>query len=60
MVYTRLFGQENIVINSEKIARDLLEHRSQNYSDRPEIATNELYEFVNCCALPPLMTSTNL
>ncbi|KAJ8583488.1 cytochrome P450 [Rhizopogon salebrosus TDB-379] len=42
MVYTRLFGQENIVINSEEIARDLLEHRSQNYSDRPEIATNTL------------------
>ena len=44
MVYTRLFSQENIVINSEEIARDLLEHRSQNYSDRPEIVTNELYE----------------
>lgn len=43
MVYTQLFGQDNIVINSERIARDLLEHRSQNYSDRPEIATNELF-----------------
>ncbi|KAG0706122.1 cytochrome P450 [Suillus ampliporus] len=43
MVYTRLFGQDNIVINSEQIARDLLEHRSGNYSDRPEIATNELF-----------------
>lgn len=43
MVYTKLFGQENIVVNSEKIARALLENRSQNYSDRPEIATNELF-----------------
>ncbi|KAG2032098.1 cytochrome P450 [Suillus americanus] len=43
MVYTKLFGQDNIVINSEEIARDLLENRSQNYSDRPEIATNELF-----------------
>ncbi|KAG1744159.1 uncharacterized protein EDB91DRAFT_213216 [Suillus paluster] len=43
VVYTRLFGQDNIVINSEEIARDLLENRSQNYSDRPEIATNELF-----------------
>ncbi|KAJ8583483.1 cytochrome P450 [Rhizopogon salebrosus TDB-379] len=42
MVYMRLFGQENIIINSEETARDLLEHRSQNYSDRPEIATIEL------------------
>lgn len=46
MVYTKLFGQDNIVINSEKIARALLEHRSQNYSDRPEIATNELYDLL--------------
>jgi hypothetical protein len=60
MVYTRLFGQENIVINSEEIARDLLEHRSQNYSDRPEVATNTLYEFVNRCALRPLIASTNV
>lgn len=43
VIYTRLFGQDNIVINSERVARDLLEHRSQNYSDRPEIATNELF-----------------
>ncbi|KAG0700290.1 cytochrome P450 [Suillus ampliporus] len=43
VVYTKLFGQDNIVINSEEIARDLLEHRSHNYSDRPEIATNELF-----------------
>jgi len=47
VVYTRLFLQDNIVINSEQIARDLLEHRSQNYSDRPVIATNELYELSN-------------
>lgn len=43
VVYTQLFGQDNIVINSERVARDLLEHRSQNYSDRPEIATNKLF-----------------
>ncbi|KAG1883223.1 hypothetical protein F4604DRAFT_1920406 [Suillus subluteus] len=43
MVYTKLFGQDNIVINSEEIARDVLENRSQNYSDRPEIATNDLF-----------------
>lgn len=46
MVYTKLFGQDNIVVNSEKIARALLENRSQNYSDRPEIATNELYDLL--------------
>ncbi|OAX36943.1 cytochrome P450 [Rhizopogon vinicolor AM-OR11-026] len=41
--YTRLFSQDNIIINSEEVARDLLENRSHNYSDRPEIATNELF-----------------
>ncbi|KAH0835878.1 cytochrome P450 [Lanmaoa asiatica] len=35
IVYTRLFGMEIIVINSEKIAQDLLANRSTNYSDRP-------------------------
>jgi len=47
MVYIQLFGQDNIVINSEQIARDLLEHRSQNYSDRPEMGPHEMYELLN-------------
>jgi hypothetical protein len=42
LVYTRLFSQDNIIINSEQVARDLLDHRSQNYSDRPEIVTSEM------------------
>ncbi|OJA12270.1 hypothetical protein AZE42_08146 [Rhizopogon vesiculosus] len=42
MFYTRLFSQDNIIINSEEVARNLLENRSHKYSDRPEIATNEL------------------
>jgi hypothetical protein len=42
VVYTRLLSLDNIIINSEQVARDLLDHRSQNYSDRPEIATNEM------------------
>ena len=42
LVYTSFFNQEIIVINSEKVARALLEQRSNIYSDRPEIATNAL------------------
>ena len=44
LVYTRLLNQEVIVINSEEVARDLLERRSYNYSDRPAIIrmTNDL------------------
>ncbi|KAG1835055.1 cytochrome P450 [Suillus variegatus] len=37
LVYSRLLNQEIILINTEKVARDLLERRSNNYSDRPGI-----------------------
>jgi hypothetical protein len=43
LVYTSFFNQEIIVINSEKVARALLEQRSNIYSDRPEIPTNALF-----------------
>ncbi|KAF9235265.1 cytochrome P450 [Melanogaster broomeanus] len=43
LVYSRLFNQDVIIINSEKIAKDLLEDRSSNYSDRPNIPTNALF-----------------
>ncbi|KAF9237855.1 hypothetical protein BU15DRAFT_62877 [Melanogaster broomeanus] len=39
LVYSRLFNQDIIIINSEKIAKDLLEDRSSNYSDRPNLVT---------------------
>ncbi|KAF9230214.1 cytochrome P450, partial [Melanogaster broomeanus] len=32
-----------IIINSEKIAKDLLEDRSSNYSDRPNLVTTALF-----------------
>ncbi|KAF9237858.1 cytochrome P450 [Melanogaster broomeanus] len=43
LIYSRLFNQEIIIINSEKIAKDLLEDRSSNYSDRPDIVTMALF-----------------
>ena len=44
IIYTRLLTQDIIVINSEKIAQDLLDRRSKNYSSRPAsiIPMNEL------------------
>ena len=44
LVYTRLLNQEVIVLNSEEVAKDLLEQRSYNYSDQPAIIrmTNDL------------------
>ncbi|KAF9237857.1 cytochrome P450 [Melanogaster broomeanus] len=43
LVYSRLFNQDIIIINSEKIAKDLLEDRSHNYSDRPNMVTIALF-----------------
>ncbi|KIK92994.1 hypothetical protein PAXRUDRAFT_12903 [Paxillus rubicundulus Ve08.2h10] len=43
LVYARLFDKDIIIISSRKIAKDLLEDRSINYSDRPNIITNELF-----------------
>ncbi|KAH7923966.1 cytochrome P450 [Leucogyrophana mollusca] len=39
LLYVRFFNRDVVVINSEKIAKDLLEKRSSNYSSRPYIAT---------------------
>ncbi|KIJ66855.1 hypothetical protein HYDPIDRAFT_108787 [Hydnomerulius pinastri MD-312] len=45
IIYTQLLGQDIIVINSERVARDLLDRRSQNYSSRPAslIPINQLF-----------------
>ncbi|KAG9311216.1 cytochrome P450 [Chiua virens] len=37
LVYSRFLNQDIIVINSEEIAKNILERRSYNYSDRPAI-----------------------
>ncbi|KAI9459772.1 cytochrome P450 [Boletus coccyginus] len=42
LVYSRLLGKDIIIINSEKIAKDLLEDRSRNYSDRPYFIANDM------------------
>ncbi|KAG2362788.1 cytochrome P450 [Suillus spraguei] len=43
IVYSHVFGQHIIIINSEKVANELLEKRSYNYSDRPDLPTNILF-----------------
>jgi hypothetical protein len=42
LVYFRLMGKDIIVLNSEKVAKELLENRSKNCSDRPYFITCEL------------------
>ena len=34
-MFARLFHKPAIIINSVKVARELMEKRSANYSDRP-------------------------
>ncbi|KAG2126528.1 cytochrome P450 [Suillus clintonianus] len=41
LVFVRLLDQEVVVINSEHVARALLDKRSRIYSDRPYLATIE-------------------
>lgn len=36
-------GQDIVIINSLKVATDLLEKRSNIYSDRPDLAMVKLY-----------------
>ena len=42
LVYTKLLGKDFIIINSVKVAHDLLEKRSAIYSERPYLPANEL------------------
>ncbi|KAG1868676.1 cytochrome P450 [Suillus subluteus] len=42
IVHSRILGIDFIIINSEAIARELLDKRSANYSTRPVIRTGEL------------------
>ncbi|KAH0826242.1 cytochrome P450 [Lanmaoa asiatica] len=46
IIYTRIFKMDILVINSAKVARDLVELRSNIYSDRPKLATIEPYGIV--------------
>lgn len=43
IVYSRIFGQDIIIVNSEKMARILAEKRSTIYSDRPHSPLYRLF-----------------
>ena len=52
IVYTRMFGQDVILLNSEEVAVALLDKRSQKYSDRPEFSPAEMYVLLSVsCSL---------
>jgi cytochrome P450 len=41
LIYCRLFGRQIVVLQSQEIAKALLEHRSIIYSDRPPLSTTK-------------------
>ena len=43
MTHFNVFGQHIVVLNSHKVAQDLLNKRSGIYSDRPPFVMGELY-----------------
>ncbi|KAF8552144.1 cytochrome P450 [Imleria badia] len=42
LIYIRLLGKDILIINSEKVAKDLFENRSKIYSDRPHFIISEM------------------
>lgn len=54
-MHLRVLTQDLIVLNSYEAIRDLLEHRSHNYSDRPHIPANDMWvvnvNFIGGCVL---------
>ncbi|KAJ8588732.1 cytochrome P450 [Rhizopogon salebrosus TDB-379] len=42
IVYYRLFSEDVVILNSERVARDLLDRRSHNYSTRPQMFSRVL------------------
>ncbi|KAN0091298.1 Cytochrome P450 [Tylopilus felleus] len=53
LVYTRIFNMDVLIINSAKVARDLVDLRSNIYSDRPKFATAEPYGIASGTILMP-------
>ena len=51
IVYTHMFGQDIILLNSEEVAVALLDKCSSKYSDQPEFAPAELYVLLFLCSL---------
>ncbi|KAG9312714.1 cytochrome P450 [Chiua virens] len=43
VMYMRVFGQDIVVLNSEEVAIELLEKRSQKYSDRPVFSVSDMF-----------------
>ncbi|KIK97017.1 hypothetical protein PAXRUDRAFT_137193 [Paxillus rubicundulus Ve08.2h10] len=53
IIYVRLLGLNFIVLNSEKVARALLDQRSTVYSDRPQTPVHEMFGIgFNTVSLP--------
>ena len=52
IVYANLLGKDFIIINSAKVAHDLLDRRSTIYSGRPYMPENKTYAVAFGCCMP--------
>ncbi|EIW86000.1 cytochrome P450, partial [Coniophora puteana RWD-64-598 SS2] len=43
IVHCRIWGQDTIIVNSERVARELLDKRSSNYSDKTLIEATQAF-----------------
>ena len=53
LIHVNVFGQPMLIISSRKVATDLMDRRSSNYSDRPVIVgdpLNRLQSFPELCS----------
>ena len=51
IVYLNALGQSMLIVGSYKVAHELLEKRSANYSDRPQSVMAKVYVFSFSIAL---------
>ena len=42
IIYLDILGKELVLLNSEKVANDLLDKRSSIYSDRPQLPFHDM------------------
>ena len=55
LIYVNILGQDTLIIGSFDVASDLLEKRSNIYSDRPVLTLDEMCVLLKIGCFSPLM-----
>ncbi|KAF5360007.1 hypothetical protein D9758_007612 [Tetrapyrgos nigripes] len=60
-IYLRVFGLDLLVINSYNVAKELLEKRSDHFSDRPRlIMAGEMYVALSLASTLPILNAFDI